>query len=65
LKGHFLGCDMTHMRLLFPLPDPIPQAQCLLFISSDNVCTECLDKNVIVSSLPTCEGILLLQGFSE
>lgn len=65
LEGSFSRLRHNSHKISFPLPDPIPQAQCLLFISSYNVCTVYLEKNMILSSFPTCGGILLLQGFCE
>lgn len=56
---------MTHIQFLLPFPDPILHPQCLLFISSDDICPVYLEKNMTVSSLSTREGMLLMQGFHE
>lgn len=57
---------MAHVGFLFSLPDSIPQAQCLLFISSDNVCAVYLEKNMVVSSLPTFSfGRDFVNSFGE
>lgn len=64
LKDHFPGCYITHVQFLLPLVDPVPQPH-LLFISSDDICSVYLEKNMTASPLSTCEGMLLKQGFCE
>lgn len=62
LKDHFPGSYKTHVWFLLPLPNPVPQPQCLLFISSDDICHVYFKKRMTLS---TCEGILLMQGFQR